>query len=64
MVDIIQNVIDNLHATKDIQVASFYLPDDIKGAIEKAEKFSTQTDYIKNQSEETARISMEFLGAM
>ncbi|KAG5000882.1 hypothetical protein JHK87_021954 [Glycine soja] len=64
VVDIIQNVIDNLHATKDIQVASFYLPDDIKGAIEKAEKFSTQTDYIKNQSEETARISMEFLGAI
>ncbi|TKY64594.1 hypothetical protein E2542_SST14492 [Spatholobus suberectus] len=64
IVDIIHNVMVNLQATKNIQVASFYLPDDIKLGIEKAESFSSQTDYIKRQAEETARISTKVLNAV
>jgi len=64
VVDIVQTVITNLAAAKDIQVASFTLPNDIKQGIQTAEDFSNQTDIIINQAEETTRISMEFLNAM
>jgi len=64
VVDIVQSVITNLAAAKNLQVSSFTLPDDIKQGIEMAEDFSNQTDIIKSQAEETARISMELLNAM
>ncbi|KAK7381553.1 hypothetical protein VNO80_00098 [Phaseolus coccineus] len=64
VVDIVQSVITNLAAAKNLQVSSFTLPDDIKQGIEIAEDFSNQTDIIKSQAEETARISMELLNAI
>ncbi|CAJ1951341.1 unnamed protein product [Sphenostylis stenocarpa] len=64
VVDIVQNVITNLAAAKNLQVASFTLPSDMKNGIEVAERFSYKTDVIQSQAEETARISMEFLKAI
>jgi len=57
-------VITKLVAAKDIQVARFTLPNDIKQGIQVAKHFSNQTDIIISQVEETTRISMEFLNAM
>lgn len=62
--NIVENVVTNLAAAKNIQVAGFTLPDDIKQGIEIAEDFTNEADIIRNQAEKTARISMEFLKAM
>ncbi|KAG2379738.1 uncharacterized protein HKW66_Vig0165170 [Vigna angularis] len=62
--NIVQNVVTNLAAAKNIQVAGFTLPDDIKQGIEMAEDFTNEADIIRNQAEKTARISMEFLNAV
>lgn len=62
--NIVESVITNLAAAKNIQVAGLTLPDDIKQGIEMAEDFTNQADIIKSQAEQTARISMEFLNAM
>ncbi|QCE02138.1 hypothetical protein DEO72_LG8g149 [Vigna unguiculata] len=62
--NIVESVITNLAAAKNIQVAGLTLPDDIKQGIEMAEDFTNQADIIKSQAEQTARISMEFLNAI
>ncbi|XP_022641984.1 uncharacterized protein LOC106773047 [Vigna radiata var. radiata] len=62
--NIVENVVTNLAAAKNIQVAGFTLPDDIKQGIEIAEDFTNEADIIRNQAEKTARISMEFLKAI
>ncbi|XP_061340055.1 uncharacterized protein LOC133286633 [Gastrolobium bilobum] len=61
VVDIVHNVLRNLAAAKKIEIAQYYLPDDIKHSIGKVERFANQSSNIKSQPEKIAKFSTELL---